>query len=183
MLRKRKRRMAPWFGSRLNSKSRLFPVENFADRKTNKKNALFSILQFIIIISCVILFVLNSYAIFIEFIRDPTIISTKVEKSPDRSLQYPLILICNESAFKEPVMSTDIDGYRNDTMALEDFLIDIITVKNAGQAILDVKPRSIKQNIEELFTAFHGTCFLVREKIKVICYQISSSIILKIFKI
>ena len=81
MLHKRRKRMAPLFNSRLNSKSRLFPEENRPDRKNNKKNALFSILQFIIIITCVILFVLNSYAIFIEFVRDPTIISTKVSLS------------------------------------------------------------------------------------------------------
>ena len=178
MLDKRRRRMAPMFNSRFDSKSKLFHIETYAERKTSQKNEISYIIQFIIIVSCVILFVFNSYAIFVEFDRDPTIISTKVEKSPDRSLQYPLILICNESAFKEPVMSTDFDGYRNNTIALDDFLIDIVTLKDAGHAISNVTAKSIKQNIEEVFTAFHGTCFLVREENKVISYRVSSSIIL-----
>ena len=175
MIDKRRSKMAPMFNSRFDSKSKLFQMDNCAERKTNRKNEISYIIQFIIIISCVILFVFNSYAIFVEFERDPTIISTKVEKSPDRSLQYPLILICNESAFKEPVMSTDFDGYRNNTMALDDFLIDIIYLENAGHAISDVEPESIKHKIEEVFTAFHGTCFLVREENKVSSYRVSSS--------
>ena len=178
MLHKRRKRMASLFNSRLNSKSKLFQVENCAERKTSQKNAISSIIKFIIIISCVILFVFNSYAIFIEFDSDPIIISTKVEKSYDRSLQYPLILICNESAFKEPVMSTDFDGYRNNTMALDDFLIDIIYLENAGHAISDVEPESIKHKIEEVFTAFHGTCFLVRENNKVSFYRVFEGLFL-----
>ena len=77
------------------------------------------------------------------------------------------MLICNESAFKLPIAPTDFDGYRNNTLALNDFLIDIISVKDAGHAILEAKPTSIKESIEELFTAFHGTCFVVRQKLKV----------------
>ena len=159
--------MARLFNSRLNSQSKLFPIENSNGGRLHGNRTLFDILRFIIVICCVILFGLNSYAIFRDFLSDPIIISTKVSKSEDGRLAFPLILICNESSFKQPIMATDFDGYRRNTMALNDFLIDILLLYDAGESIIKAKPISIKHSIEEIFTAFHGTCFLVKEKIKV----------------
>ena len=98
---------------------------------------------------------------------NPTIVSTKVLKSPDGKLPFPLIMICNESAFKQPIMATDFDGYRNNTLALNEFLIDILSLKDAGHAIIKAKPISIKHTVEALFTAFHGTCYLFNVETKV----------------
>ena len=168
MFHNKREKMAPLFNSRLNSKSKLFPIENNKEVRVHKKSRLLDIIRVIIIIVCAMLFVWNSYAIFRDFLNDKTIISTKVIKSPDRTLLFPLILICNESAFKQPIMTTDFAEYGNNTIALNDFLIDIVSLKNAGHAIIQAKPVSIKQSVEEIFTAFHGTCFLVKENIKVI---------------
>ena len=154
--------------SRLNLQSKLSPIENYNGRANGKMSRGFDILRFIIVIGCVISFILNSYAIFRDFLSNPIIVSTKVLKSPDGSLPFPLIVICNESAFKQPIMTTDFDGYSNNTLALNDFLIDILTLKDAGHAVTKAKPISIKHTIEELFTAHHGTCFRFNVKTKVI---------------
>ena len=151
----------------LNSQLKIFPVEHCNGPTIHKMRPRFDILRFIIIIGCVISFILNSYAIFRDFMSNPIIVSTKVLKSPDGSLLFPLIMICNESAFKQPIMATDFHGYQNNTLALNDFLIDILSLKDAGHAIIKAKPISIKHTIEELFTAFHGTCFMFRVETKV----------------
>ena len=167
MPQKRRKNMARLFTSRLNSQSKLFPIENSNGERKHGNRTLFDILRFIIVIGCAVLFALNSYAIFRDFLSNPTIISTKVLKSTDGTLAFPWILICNESSFKQPIMATDFDGYRRNTMALNDFLIDILLLYDAGESIIKAKPTSIKHSIEEIFTAFHGTCFLVKENIKV----------------
>ena len=167
MTQKRRKNVARLFNSRLNSQSKLFPMENSNGGRIHGNRTLFDILRFIIVIGCVILFALNSYAIFRDFLSDPIIISSKILKSKDGTTEFPMILICNESAFKQPIMATDFDGYRRNTMALDDFLIDILLLKDAGNSIIKAKPRSLKHSIEEIFTAFHGMCFVVKENIKV----------------
>ena len=159
--------MARLLNSQLNSQSKIFPIEHCNGPTVHKMRIRFDILRIIIIIGCVISFILNSYAIFRDFMSNPIIVSTKVLKSPDGSLLFPLIMICNESAFKQPIMATDFHGYQTNTLALNDFLIDILSLKDAGHAIIKAKPISIKHTIEELFTAFHGTCFMFKVETKV----------------
>ena len=151
-----------------NLKSTFPPMENEYVQGKHGNNKAYNIIKLVVIVSCLVLFVLNSYAIFLDFLSNPTIITTHVEKSPDNSLLFPLILICNEVPFKEPnMMQTEIEKYRNNTMALNDFLLDMKLVKDAAKNILGVKPKSIKENLVEVFTAYLGTCFLVQDKLKV----------------
>ena len=160
--------------SRLNLQSKLSPLENCNGQAIDKKSRRFDILRFVIIIGCVISFILNSYAIFKDFLSNPTIVSTKVLKSPDGSLPFPLILICNESSFKQGITATDFDGYRNNTVAVNDFLINIVSLKDSGYAITKAKPISVKHTVEEIFTAFHGTCLLFNVETKVSITFLSS---------
>jgi hypothetical protein len=118
-------------------------------------------------ITCIIFFVANSFAIFQGFLSNPTIISTKVVKSPSRLLEFPSILICNEKPFKTSGMITDYLGYKSNTLSLEEFLVDMKFGKNIGQAVLNVTLKSIKGTLQEVLTAFHGTCFLSQEKLQV----------------
>ena len=121
---------------------------------------------------------MNSYAIFQDFLSNPIIISAKVNKSPTRSLEFPSILMCNEQAFKNPDMVTDYEGYKNNTIDLDEFLLFINLIKNsvganmetnkqAMEKLFDVKLKPIKENVQEVLTAFHGICFLIQEKQKV----------------
>ena len=150
------------------SNTKVLELEATHSAGNNVNDNAHKILRLIIYISCIAGFVHNSYAIFKVFVSDPTIISTKVLKSSSRTLELPTILICNDTAFKTPNMKTDYAGYKNNTLSLDDFLVDIVFVKDLGQSIFDSKPKSIKENVKELSTAFYGTCFLIREKLQVI---------------
>ena len=139
-------------------------------RSKQINNQVYKVFRVIVYAGCIIFFVVNSYALFIDFLNNPTLISTKVVKSSklDKALtKSPSILICNDIAYKEQILYTDYDRFRNNTLSLNDFVADVFFVKDIGSSILNAKPRSIKHNVKELFTAFHGTCFLIQEHIKV----------------
>ena len=159
--------MAETLDSSSNLKLKYPRVENGDIKGKNHKNKAYNTIKLVVIASCVVLFVVNSYAIFLDFSSNPTIITTHVEKSLDNSLRFPLILICNEMPFKEQSMQTEIDKYRNNTMALNDFLFDMKLAKNVATDIFGVRPESIKEHLIEVFTAYLGTCFLVQEKLMV----------------
>ena len=150
-----------------NSTPKKFSSEKKEYRGKNVQDHFYLMLRFMVYMTCIILFVWNSIAIFRDFLNNPTIISTSVVKSHNRRLEFPSILICNQSAFKQPVMVTDYAGYKNNTLRLDDFLVDMKFGKNIGAAVLDPKLTSIKGNIKEVLTAFHGTCYLSQEKIQV----------------
>ena len=118
-------------------------------------------------IICGIFFIINTYAIFIEFHNQTTIISTNVMRSQDRLLELPTLLICNESAFKEPILHTTYSGYKNNTLSLDDVLVDMLFVKDIRKSILNAKPISMKASVKEVVTTFRGTCFITDEKLQV----------------
>ena len=153
---------------RSNLKPKLFSPEKKQFRSKNVQENFYLTLRLTVYIACIIFFVMNSYAIFRDFLSNPTIISTTVIKSPNRLLEFPSILICSEQAFKTPVMVTDYEGYKNNTISLDDFLLYINFDSNLAANVLDVTHTSIKENVTEVLTAFHGTCFLSQEKLQVI---------------
>ena len=136
-------------------------------RGKNVEDHFYFLLNVMAYLTCIICFVMNSYAVFQGFLSNPTIISTKVIKSPKGTLEFPSILICNETAFKVPVMVTDYYGYKNNTLSLDDFLVDIKMARNVKESILNTKLVSLKGAIKEISTMFHGTCFLYQEKLQV----------------
>ena len=133
----------------------------------NINDKIYSFLKFLIYVFCCVSFILNSYAIFKEYWSNPTIVSTKVEKSSDRLLDIPSILICNESAFKQSNVTPDFLGYKNNTISLEEFLVDVKISFDTQTGVLNITHQSISKNIKTIFTAFHGTCFLIDEKLQV----------------
>ena len=64
-------------------------------------------------------------------------------------------------------MVTDYEGYKKNTISLDDFLVYMKFGKDFGGAILDANLKSIKENVQEVPTAFLGTCFLSQEKLQV----------------
>ena len=115
---------------------------------------------------CIALFFGSSIKIFQAFYSDITIISTQVIPPPGGVLESPTFLICNDSPFKERVLNTNPDDYKNNTMALKDVLLDVLFVKG-GEGILNYKPVSIKESVKEVATMFHGTCFMIDKTLKV----------------
>ena len=124
--------------------------------------------KFLIYVFCCVSFFLNSYAIFKEYWSNPTIVSTKIEMSLDRKIDMPSILICNETGFKDSIVTTDYQKYKNNTINLNDFLIDVVVSYDTQKEVLNITLEPIRDNIKTIFTAFHGTCFLIEENIKVL---------------
>ena len=139
--------------------------------KGNRRKDINSKLHLLIKISvygvCFLFFGMNTYAIFLEFWHNPTILSTKVYKPDNRMFPAPAILICNDTAFKEPVLYTDYYGFRNNTLRMEDVIIDVLVVREIAKSILNAKPSSIIDGVKEISTAFHGTCYQSHENLQV----------------
>ena len=138
-------------------------MKNHQIKKIDSNGLLLTIIYAI----CVSLSILNSYAIFTEFLHNHTIISTRVTTPSNGLLDIPYILVCNDSAFKEPVMNTEYHGFVQNTLDLDEVFVDLKIFQNAGHGILDVKSESMKNSLKKIFTAFHGTCFLINKKLQV----------------
>ena len=134
--------------------------------KTMEGNAckIFKAMSYVICLAC---FFANSVAIFRAFCSNTTIISTQVIPSPDGVLESPTFLICNDSPYKKPILYFDADGFKNNTMALEDTLVDVLFVKAEEGGFLSYKPVSIKESVKEIATMFYGTCFMIDKQLQV----------------
>ena len=126
------------------------------------------VLKLVTYVICLLGFFVNSFAIFQTFASDTTIKSTRVVPAPDRVLEAPILLICNSTPYKEPKLYTSLDAFKNNTMKRDDFIVDALVVQNGAQGVLSYKPRSIKENVKEIATMFHGTCITIDSKIQVV---------------
>ena len=131
------------------------------------KQASFPVLKITIYVICIILFVFNSFAIFTDFLANPTILSTKVSQSPGGLLDLPTILLCDDTTFNDGNQEASSFGNSNGTLILEDFLPAAFVVTGAGQGLSTSKGYSIRENFREIATAFHGSCFIGPEKLNV----------------
>ena len=125
--------------------------------------------KFTIYIGCILAFWFNSYMIFQDWRADTTMVSTKVVKAPDNSLDSPILLICNTSAYKKPFLEINMESYKNNTMSFNDALIDVFLTRNQFDgSITEIKPVSIKEySTKDITTIIHGTCFIIDAKTKV----------------
>ena len=120
------------------------------------------------IILCLVGFALTSSMVFYNFINCTTVISTTVVPSPSGSLEMPILLICNSSAFKEQILDTSLDGFKKNTMSLEEALIDaFLVIRNPGKSILENTIVSLTKDAREILTLTHGRCMIFDLKRKV----------------
>ena len=126
------------------------------------------VLKLVTYVICLLGFFVNSSAIFQTFASKTTIKSTRVVPAPDGVLEAPILLICNSTPYKEPKLYTSLDAFKNNTMKKDDFIVDALVVQNGSQGVLSYKPRSIKENVKEIATMFHGTCITIDSKIQVV---------------
>ena len=136
-------------------------------KNTNVQENACKYIKLVCLIICLLCFFANSYAIFKDFASGRTIISTTVLPSPDGLMESPYILICNSSAYKEPVLYMDSDSFRNNTMGVNEVLIDVILAKRANEGTLNIETISIKEKVKIIATMFQGTCLIIDEKLKV----------------
>ena len=128
-------------------------------------NPIFKICKVMSCLACVVCFVLNSFAIFQDFIKGTTIISTRVVSH--QWLSSPLLVLCNSTPFKESILNTNLEDYKNNTLRFDDVLEDVLFVKDASQNALGSKPVSIKGRVREVQTMIHGNCFIIDSKMQV----------------
>ena len=136
-------------------------------KEKNKRSASYSVMRIGIHCICIVFFGLNSFAVFRDYLTNPTIISTKISKAFGGLLDFPTILICEESTDKNTTAEDDFSGNISSNSKLDDLVIDMLVLKNAEHNLLEAKSYSIKENFQKLLTAFHGTCFINRRKFKV----------------
>ena len=129
----------------------------------------YRVCKFAIYFGCILGFWFNTVAIFHDWWADTTMVSTKVVKAPGNSLETPILLICNTSAYKNPVLEINMDSYKNNTMSFRDALIDVLIANNSHDGEPgEWKPISIKEySTKDIITIIHGTCFIIDPKTKV----------------
>ena len=138
------------------------------EEKADARGTMCKIIKLMTYLFCFSLFIANSFAIFQNFASDIKIRSTKVMPSPDGVLESPTLLLCNSSAYKEAIIPNTFEDYKNQTMTLNDFLVDAFMIKQQKEGILSYQPISIKQHFKEIVTMFRGTCILLDKRFKVI---------------
>ena len=79
----------------------------------------------------------------------------------------PSMLICSEEAFEEPGLYTDYAEFRNNTLRMEDAILDVLVIRDISKGILNAKPISILGGVKAIPTAFHGTCYQSHENLQV----------------
>ena len=133
------------------------------------KKMCYRICKFAIYVGCILGFWFNTVAIFHDWWEDTTMVSTKVVKAPDNSLETPIVLICNTSAYKNPVLEINTDSYKNNTMSFRDALIDVLIANNSLEGdVSELQPISIKEySTKDIITVIHGTCLIIDPKTKV----------------
>ena len=117
--------------------------------------------------ACIFFFVVNTYAIFINFSSNPTILSSMVYEPEGGIFDAPSMLICSEEAFEEPGLYTDYAEFRNNTLRMEDAILDVLVIRDISKGILNAKPISILGGVKAIPTAFHGTCYQSHENLQV----------------
>ena len=132
----------------------------------NKKAYQYS--KWLCFIVCLFVFIFSNHKLFNKFSENNTVLSTKSIHPPDNLIELPAVLICNENAFKTPVLYTDPGSYKQNTMHLDDFLIDALFVEQLNFVNLNKSPKSMRDHFKEVETFFHGTCYLINNKTKAI---------------
>lgn len=136
-------------------------------RDKSTQEQIFMVLKCISYVVCIIAFFLNSAAIFRDYDKKKKVVSTKVVPSPNGGLESPMFVICNTTAFKERTMDTSLDGYKNNTMRLDDVLLDAFFVE-AVREVSVFQHVQIKNDVKEVATMMHGNCLVLDQKRQVI---------------
>ena len=140
-------------------------------RNSNKVPNPYAFLKGSIVAVCVLLFILNSYASFLDFIEGKTIQAVDIKLPPEKGLEPPAFVICKARAFKNRELNADLEEYNNNTLKLDDFLISatltVPTPLKKGSRWLTTA--ILRRDITVVHTAFNGNCFSFNIRTPVCC--------------
>ena len=124
-------------------------------------------------IVCLSLFTAGSWAVFKNFSSGAKIRSAKVIPPDAGVLDSPILLVCNSSAYKEPVVPFTFESFKNNTISKNEILIDAFMINDARNGILAYNPSRITEHVKELSTMFFGNCIIIEKAFKVNCNQVN----------
>ena len=113
-------------------------------------------------IFCLVGFVLNSLAIFENFVEGKTLTSNELQKN-DRLL-LPSITICGISGFKEEMdeySDLDFESYLNKTIDLEDILWDAVVDKTYFTVTEMLEDKTLWK-ISTTYSQYKGRCHTIQ---------------------
>ena len=68
----------------------------------------------------------------------------------------PTLVICNQSGFKNELLNTNLEDFKNNTIALDDILHDNTSIQ--------LRNHSLNFTIETVYSAFRGRCYAIKFK-------------------
>ena len=129
---------------------------------------IFRIARFVSYVLCLSLFTAGSLAVFRNFSSGIKIRSAKVIPPDAGVLESPVLLVCNSSAYKEPIMPFSFESFKNNTISQNDMLMDAFLITNARNGPLAYNPSRITHDVREISTMFYGNCILIQKAFKVV---------------
>ena len=105
--------------------------------------------------------------VFRNFSSGIKIRSAKVIPPDAGVLESPVLLVCNSSAYKEPIMPFTFESFKNNTISQNDMLMDAFLITNARNGPLAYNPSRITHDVREISTMFYGNCILIKKAFKV----------------
>ena len=99
---------------------------------------------------CLSLSTAGCLAVFKNFSSGAKIRSAKVIPPDAGVLDSPIILVCNSSAYKEPIVPFTFESFKNNTISQNELLIDAFMINNARNGPLAYNPSRITEHVKQL---------------------------------
>ena len=146
----------------MNKENKVKSTENVLTMESLPRSKWDIFVKVVATIICLILFFANSFFIFKQVISGKTIILSDFNSEEERIL-FPLIVICNYSAYKNSKFETlSLDEYRRNTLDIEDVLEEVYLGFSDSDNIsyLNISTnRSENLRIRPISTYFRGRCY------------------------
>ena len=153
----------------MNRENKVDSIENIPVTESASTSKWDKFIKIVATLICLILFFANSFLIFKQCISGKTIILSDFNMEKERIL-FPLIVICNYSAYKNSEIDTlSLDEYRSNTLNIDDILDEVYLGFSDNITSLNISTlRSEHLSISPIFTYFRGRCYGYRFRKEVV---------------
>ena len=113
------------------------------------------IIKVFTILVCIGLFFWNTFSIFQEFVNKKTVVTSTEEPSPDDKIEFPSIVVCNESAYINNSGIFSVEAFLNRTL-------------DPWEVIHSLVPNEEHWSFETIYTVYRGRCLVMTCERKVL---------------
>ena len=154
----------------MNAKTDIETTESIPSKESCKNRKCDQFVRIVATIICLILFFANSFVIFKQCISGKTIVFSDFNVKEDE-IYFPLIVICNYSAYKNPNLAElSLDEYRRNTLDINEILDSVyLGFLNNYTDIINETFHSENIKVWPILTYYRGSCYGYKYKKKVIC--------------